>query len=53
MAGLTKKGDTYYALFRINGKTSWKRIGIMPYKDALKALRNMEATFDKDKVGIK
>jgi hypothetical protein len=53
MAGLAKKGNTYYALFSINGKTKWKRIGIMPYKDALKALRNIEATFDKEKVGIK
>jgi hypothetical protein len=53
MAGLTKKGNTYYALFSINGKTRWKRIGLMPYKDALKALKNMEATFDKEKVGIR
>lgn len=52
MAGLAKKGNTYYALFSINGKTKWKRIGIMPYKDTLKVLKNMEATFDKEKVGL-
>jgi hypothetical protein len=53
MAGLTKKGNTYYALFSINGKTKWKRIGLMPYKDALKALKHIESTFDKEKVGIR
>jgi len=27
MAGLTKKGNTYYAIFSVNGKSKWKRIG--------------------------
>ena len=53
MAGLTKKGKTYYALFPVNGKTKWKRIGNMPYKDAVQALKKLEATFDKDKLGIR
>ncbi len=52
MAGLAKKGNAYYALFSINGKTKWKRIGIMPYKDVLKALKSMEAKFDKERAGL-
>lgn len=53
MAGLTKKGKTYYALFSLDGKTKWQRIGNIPYKDALKVLKNMEAEFDKERVGLK
>jgi Site-specific recombinase XerD len=53
MAGLTKKGKTYYALFPTNGSTKWKRIGIMSYKDALKALKDMEAKFDKERLGLR
>jgi hypothetical protein len=53
MAGITKKGDVYYALFSVDGKTKWKRIGIMPYKGALRVLKDMEARFEKEKVGLK
>lgn len=52
MAGLTKKSKSYYALFPVDGKTKWKRIGIMPYKDALKVLKDMEAKFDKEGIGF-
>ncbi len=48
MAGLTKKGQTYYALFSINGKTKWERIGRVSYKDARKRLRELETEFDRD-----
>jgi len=46
MAGLTRKGKTYYALFKIAKKTKWVRIGSMPYKLALKKLKELESEFD-------
>jgi len=52
MAGLTKKGKTYYALFSISGQTKWIRIGNMPLQDARIALRKLEAQYDKQKLGI-
>lgn len=52
MAGLTKKGSTYYALFTLNGKTIWKKIGKVPYRDALKAKRLLESELDKGRFGF-
>lgn len=34
MAGLASKGDVYYALFTVNGKTKWNRIGKVSFRDA-------------------
>ncbi|MGH7909878.1 MAG: hypothetical protein ACRENW_08540, partial [Thermodesulfobacteriota bacterium] len=47
MAGITKKGKSYYALFKLGRKTKWKKIGAMPYKDAIRRLKDLEADFDK------
>jgi len=52
MAGLTKKGQTYYALFSINGKTKWKKIGKVSFKDAKEHLRKLESQYDKNRIGL-
>jgi len=52
MAGLTKKGNTYYAIFSIKGKSKWKRIGRVSYKDAIKAKHLMESEADKGNLGL-
>ena len=46
MAGLTKKGKSYYALFKLCKKTKWVRIGAVNYKIALQKLRELENQFD-------
>jgi len=53
MAGLTKKGRSYYALFKNNGKTKWVRIGAMPYRNALKILRKLELDYYSNEFNIK
>ncbi len=52
MAGLTKKGQTYYALFSINGKTKWIKIGKVSFKDAKEHLSKLEHKYDKDRIGL-
>jgi len=52
MAILTKKGTTYYAIFSYNGKSIWKRIGKVSYKDAMKAKHFMESEVDKGNLGL-
>ena len=52
MAGLTRKGKVYYALFRINGRTKWKRIGKVSYKDAREYIKKLESKSDRDKLGL-
>ncbi len=47
MAGLTKKGKTYYAIFSIGGKSKWRRIGKFSFKDATKGKRILESEADK------
>jgi hypothetical protein len=45
MAGLTKKGKTYYALFSERGKTKWVKIGKVSFKDAKEHLRKLESQY--------
>jgi site-specific recombinase XerD len=52
MGGLTKKGDTYYAVFKNAGKTVWKRIGKVSYRNARKTLRLWETEVDSGNLGI-
>ena len=52
MAGLTKKGEVYYATFRVNGKTKWKRIGKVSFRDAKEYLKKLESKSDRDKLGL-
>jgi site-specific recombinase XerD len=52
MAGLTRKGKVYYALFTTNGKTKWIRIGKVSYQDARKLLKKLESDHDKGKLGL-
>ncbi len=52
MAGLTKKGKTYYALIYVNGKTKWKRIGRVSYKDAKQYLRKLELDYEYNAKGV-
>lgn len=51
MAGLTKKGKSYYALFKLCKKTKWVRIGAVGYKVALQKLRKLESDFDSTYAG--
>ncbi len=53
MAGLTKKGKSYYALFSQNGKTKWVKIGAMPYRNAVRALRKLESDYYSSNFKIK
>ena len=53
MAGLTKKGRSYYALFKNNGKTKWIKIGSIPYRNALQVLRKLEIEYYNNKFNIK
>jgi len=48
MSGITMKGKTYYALFSEKGKTKWVKIGKVSYKDAKKALVDMESQNNKN-----
>lgn len=52
MAGLTKKGEVYYALFHIDGKTRWKRIGKVSYRDAREYIKKLDSKSDRDKLGL-
>lgn len=52
MAGLTKKGEVYYAIFRLNGRTKWKRIGKVTYREAKEYLKRLESKSDKEKLGL-
>jgi len=53
MAGLTKKGKSYYALFSNNGKTKWIKIGSIPYRNAVKVLRKLELDYYTNDFKIK
>jgi site-specific recombinase XerD len=53
MAGLTKKGKSYYALFKNNGKTKWVRIGAIPYRNAVRVLRKLEIDYYSNNFKIK
>jgi integrase len=52
MAGLTRKGKVYYALFHINGKTKWKRIGKVSYQDAREYIKKLDSKSDREKLGL-
>lgn len=52
MAGLTKKGDVYYALFSIKGKTKWKRIGKVSHKAAKEYIKKLESGSDSERLGL-
>ena len=52
MAGLTRKGEVFYAVFRLNGRTKWKRIGKMTYTEDKKYLKKLEANSDTEKIGL-
>lgn len=52
MAGLTKKGKVYYALLHINGKTKWKRIGKVSYRDARDYVKILDSKSDREKLGL-
>lgn len=52
MAGLTRKGEVYYALFTVNGKVKWKRIGKVSYKDVREYIKKLDSKSDRDKLGL-
>lgn len=52
MAGLTKKGEVYYALFSSRGKTKWHRIGKVSYRAAKDYIRKLESGSDEDRLGL-
>lgn len=52
MAGITKKGEVYYALFRIGNKVRWKRIGKVSYRDARDYIKKLDSKSDRDKLGL-
>jgi hypothetical protein len=52
MAHLTFKGNSYYAVFSVNGKRVRKRIGRLGRMEAKKLLRQVEADFERDRLNF-
>jgi len=53
MASLVYKHKSYYAVFSINRKKKWIRIGSVDKKDARKVLKQLEIEHLKGKLGIR
>ncbi len=52
MAHLTFKGKSYYAVFNLNLKRVWRRIGRVGKKEAKKLLRYLEVEFERDRLNV-
>ncbi len=52
MAYLVNKHNSYYAVFSINGKKKWIKIGNVDKKDAKKALKLLEIEHLKSRLNI-
>jgi len=52
MAGLTKKKDVWWAIFRIDGRQKWVKIGSVSKTTAREILRGLEETYAKKRYGL-
>jgi len=52
MASLTAKKDVWYAVFTVNYKQKWVKIGKMSKTSAKEILKKLEADYAKEKFGI-